>query len=110
MLWRHASHILWMQKLKALWRGDIDLSETFWTWVVFAGLLVNVTTSILFLVLVTLELPWLALVVGYGLSVPYNMLAFVGVWRSAARYHGPSHHADLARGVSAILLAGLSLT
>lgn len=107
---RRASHIGGMQKLKSLWRGDIELSDAFWTWVVLGGLLVNVTTSILFLVLITLDLPWLALAVGYGLSVPYNVVALVGVWRAAARYQGPGHHADLARGVSAILLAGLSLT
>ncbi len=107
---RRTSHIGTMQKLKSLWRGDIEMSDAFWTWAVFGGLLVNVTTSILFLVLITLDLPWIALVVGYGLSVPYNLVALVGVWRAAARYQGPGHHADLARGVSAILLVGLSLT
>lgn len=99
-----------MDKLTKLWRGDLELREAFWTWVVFGGLLVNITTSIFFLVLITLELPWSALVVGYGLSLPYNLWAFVGVWRSAARYQGPNYNADLARGVSTILLAGLSLT
>lgn len=99
-----------MEKLKALWQGDLELGEAFWTWVLLVGLIVNVTTSVLFLVLITLDLGWLALFVGYGCSVPYNLVALVGVWRSAARYQGPQHHADLARAVSVILLAGLSVT
>lgn len=99
-----------MDKLKALWRGDLELTEAFWTWVLFGGLIVNVTTSLLFLVLITLDQAWFALVVGYGFSLPYNLLALVGVWRSAARYEGPQRHADLARAVSVILLVGLSVT
>jgi hypothetical protein len=67
---RRTSYIPWMQKLKALWRGDIDLRDAFWTWVVFGGLMVNVTTSILFLVLITRDLPWLALAVGFSQTCP----------------------------------------
>lgn len=41
-----------MTKLLALWSGDRDLNEAFWTWTVTVGLLVNIATSILFLVLI----------------------------------------------------------
>lgn len=99
-----------MEKLKALWRGDLSLEDAFWTWAVFNGLLVNVTTSILFVILITNDLPVPALLVGYGLSLPYNILAVVGVWRSAARDDGPALHAGLARAASLILMAFLSLT
>ena len=99
-----------MKKLKALWRGDLGLGDAFWTWVVLGGLLVNVTTTILFVVLITNDLPVPALFVGYGLSLPYNFVAVVGVWRSASRHDGPAHHADLARGASVILMTVLSLT
>ena len=51
-----------------------------------------------------------ALLFGYGLSLPYNVVAIVGVWRAAARYDGPAVHADLARGVTVILMAVFSLT
>ena len=74
------------------------------------GLLVNIATSILFLVLILQDQPLAAVLVGYGVSVPYNIVATVGVWRSAARYGGPSRHADLARLVTAILMVGLTLT
>jgi hypothetical protein len=38
------------------------------------------------------------LVVGiFLLPLPYNVLAVVGVWRSADTYNGPRHWATLAR-------------
>ncbi len=99
-----------MMKLVALWRGELPLKDAFWTWTVNIGLIVNISTTILFLVLITHDQPWASLLVGYALSVPYNVTAVVGVWRSAARYRGPSVHADLARGASVVLMAVLSLT
>jgi hypothetical protein len=99
-----------MATLLRLWSGELPLGDAFWTWAVTVGLLVNVTTSILFLLLIFRDQPVAAVVVGYALSVPYNVVATVGVWRSAARYSGPSLHADLARIVTVVLMAGLSLT
>ena len=93
-----------------LWRGDLPLSEAFWTGAVTVGLAVNVATSLLFLALITLDMPWLALVVGYGISLPYNVLAVVGVWRSSARHDGPPLQVELARGATITLMAVLSLT
>nr|WP_318272684.1 hypothetical protein [Paracoccus saliphilus] len=87
-----------MKKLKDLWRGDLPLLEAFWTWTVTVGLAVNITTTILFLTLMTLDRPWMALFVGYALSVPCNIIAVVGGWRSAEHYEGPDIHGDLARG------------
>ena len=99
-----------MTKLLALWSGDLTLSEAFWTWTVTVGLLVNVVTSILFVLLILQDQPLAGVLIGYGLSAPYNILAVVGVWRSAARYGGPSRHADLARFASVVLMAALTLT
>jgi len=99
-----------MKKLHALWAGDLPLDDAFWTWGVTLGLLVNVVTSLLFLTFITLDHPWPALLVGYGLSLPYNLVAVVGVWRSASRYRGPALHATLARSAILVLMAALSLT
>jgi len=99
-----------MAKILALWSGDLALDEAFWTWTVTAGLLINIATSILFLALILQDRPLAALVAGYAISVPYNVVATVGVWRSAARYAGPSLHADLARIASVILMTALALT
>lgn len=99
-----------MEKLRALWSGELALGDAFWTWVVLGGLLVNIPTSLLFLFLIMLDHAWPALVVGYGISIPYNVVVVLGVWRSAARYDGPRSHADLARGATVILMIILSLS
>lgn len=99
-----------MENLKSLWRGDIKLSDAFWNWAVLGALLVNVSTTILFLVLITADQSLLALIVGYAFSIPYNIVVLVGVWRSAARHDGPDLHADLARWASLIFLTILSMT
>jgi hypothetical protein len=99
-----------MAKLRSLWLGELPLGEAFWTWAIGIGLVVNLTTSVLFLVLITNDRPWAALFVGYALSVPYNILAGVGVWRSAAQYQGPAGHAELARIVVVFVMLLLSVT
>ena len=40
-----------MTKLLALWSGKLALHEAFWAWTVTVGLFVNISTSILFLML-----------------------------------------------------------
>jgi hypothetical protein len=99
-----------MAKLRSLWLGSLPLGEAFWTWAIVIGLLVNLTSSALFLALITADRPWAALFVGYALSVPYNVLATVGVWRSAAQYDGPAIHAELARVTTTIVMLVLSVT
>jgi hypothetical protein len=99
-----------MTKLRALWAGELPLGEAFWTFAIGIGLLVNLSTSVLFLALITLDRPWSALFVGYVLSVPYNVVALVGVWRSAARHPGKALYADLARIVTPVVMLLLSLT
>lgn len=99
-----------MTKFLDLWSGNLPLKEAFWTWTVTIGLLVNLASSILFLVLILQDSPLAAVIAGYAISVPYNILATVGVWRSAARYGGATIHADLARALSLILMAVLTVT
>lgn len=97
-----------MAKLRALWAGDLPLGEAFWTYAIGVGVLVNLVTSGLFLTLITLDRPLAALVVGYALSVPYNIVALVGVWRSGARH--PGALADLARIVTLVVMVLLTVT
>jgi hypothetical protein len=99
-----------MRKLHALWSGELPLGEAFWTYAIGIGLLVNLATSGLFLTLIMFDRPFAALFVGYVLSVPYNVVALVGVWRSAARYQGQAGLADVARIVTIVVMLLLSLT
>ena len=77
---------------------------------ILVGLLVNLSSSGAFLLLISAELPVAAMVVGYVLSVPYNVVAVVGVWRSAARHEGEPAQAVTARVVVTGLMVALSLT
>lgn len=95
---------------RALWQGELPLDGAFWTWTITVGLLVNLATSAAFLILVSIDRPWGALALGYASSVPYDVLAVVGVWRSAARHPGQTAQADLARLASAAVMLLLTLT
>jgi hypothetical protein len=99
-----------MARLRLLWHGDLPLREAFWTWVVTVGLAVNLGTSVAFLALVSIDLPLLAFLAGYGVSLPYNCLCTVGAWRSAGRYDGTPVIADAARLATIALMLVLSLT
>lgn len=99
-----------MNALCRLWRGDLPLPQAFWNWAVAGGIVVNLLTSVSFLVLIMNDLIVAALIVGYALSVPYNIVATVGVWRSAGRYEGERRWADLARLVTVGGMLLLSVT
>lgn len=99
-----------MNRLLRLLRGELALEDAFWNWAVLGGLLVNVASSALFLFLIVADRPIAALLVGYVLSVPYNVIVTVGVWRSAARYDGERRWADLARIVTVVGMILLSVT
>ena len=99
-----------MTELRRLWSGDLPLGHAFWTYAIAGGLLVNLATSALFLALITADRPLAALAVGYGLSVPYNVVALVGVWRSAARYEGDPTRADLVRVVTLVAMFLMTVT
>ena len=99
-----------MAELRRLWSGELPLAQAFWVYAAFGGVAVNLVTSVLFLVLVSLDWPFSALVAGYGVSVPYNVVATVGVWRAAGNHTGDRTHADLARFVTLIGMALLTVT
>jgi len=99
-----------MNAIRRLWRGELPLAEAFWTWAVVGGLLVNGVTSAATLVLLSLDLPVLALLAGYAPSLPYNALATVGVWRAADAYQGARIRAETARIATLTGMLLLSLT
>lgn len=95
--------------MRRLWFGELPLSEAFWRWAVLGGLVVNGVTTFLFLMLIAADRPIAAFLAGYALSVPYNIVVTVAVWRSAERYTGNRHWADLARIVTVVGLVLLSI-
>jgi len=99
-----------MTTVLRLWRGELPLPAAFWNWAVIGGFAVNGVTSFLFYFLIMGDEPLAAFIVGYALSLPYNLLATVGVWRSAGRYDGDPRWAGIARLVTLVMMALLSLT
>ena len=99
-----------MNPFGRLWRGELPLSQAFWNFAVIGAFAVNLGTSVLFLALLMNGYTVAAFIVGYALSVPYNVLVAVGVWRSADRYQGERRWADLARIVTTVAMVILSLT
>lgn len=88
----------------------MPLDTAFWNWAIFGGLLVNISSSVLFLILITLDEPLWAFIAGYSFSVPYNIIATIGVWRSADRYDGDPRWAHIARIVTLAFMALLTVT
>jgi hypothetical protein len=99
-----------MTTLRRLWLGELPLVRAFWDWAVIGAIVVNGMTSILFLALIMADWTFTAFIVGYALSVPYNVVVAVGVWRSAGRYEGDRRWADAARIVTVVAMAILSIT
>ena len=93
-----------------LWRGELALDNAFWNWAVFGGTLINLVSSTLFIILMLNDQLIAALIAGYGFSLPYNFLAFVGVWRSAEQYTGEQRWAELAKITTAIGMVIFSIT
>ena len=99
-----------MNSVRRLWRGELALADAFWSGAVVGGLTINLATSAALLVLIMDDRPIAALIAGYAVSVPYNVIVSVGVWRSAERYSGERRWADLARLVTITGMVLLSVT
>ncbi|MEM7226916.1 MAG: hypothetical protein AAF495_28355 [Pseudomonadota bacterium] len=93
-----------------LWAGQVPLEIAFWRYAVVYGLLVNLVTSALFYALLLDETSPLVIAVAFALPLPYNLLATVGVWRSAQAFEGPRKWADWAQIVTVLWMLLLSLT
>ena len=84
-------------RIGALWAGAVPLPVAFWRHAIVHGFVVNLVATLAMLVLLAMDAPgWLALAV-HLMPLPYNVLFLVAVWRSAARWSGPSAWADAAR-------------
>ena len=68
-----------MKHLFRLLRGELALEIAFWNWAVCGGLVINIVSSVLFLFLIIADRPVSAFIVGYAFSLPYNVIATVGM-------------------------------
>jgi hypothetical protein len=104
----------------AVWRGERPLWELFFLWYLVGGaVVVAVCFVIAFFALAAIEptvLPWLTLYVGPLLTIPYQIMAIVGVVRGAVKAEPPWRQLTLASifmwfmlGPFMILLAPLAI-
>ncbi len=73
-----------MYEFIQLFKGQLPLERAFWTWAVAGGLIVNLVTSLIFILLLSHEYSIIGTIIGYGCSLPYNLIVCIGVVRSAA--------------------------
>jgi hypothetical protein len=93
-----------------LWRGELPLNEAFWDWAVIGGLALNISATVASILLVMQREVVAAMIVGHSFTIVYNVVAAVGVWRSAARYPGNERWATRARFAVTVIMIVLSLT
>ena len=98
-----------MVTLRKLWTGDLPLETAFWSYAVLGGFVVNAVTSAGFLILILQDQPLGAAMVGYGVSIPYNVVVTVGVWRAAARGHADAGRARVYQLITVVGMLVLSL-
>lgn len=96
--------------LGRLWRGELPLTDAFWTWAVSIGFVVNAGTSVACYILLMADRPVEALIVGYLLSIPFNIVVTVGVLRSSRREDADPALARVVRVTIIPVMVLLSLT
>lgn len=80
-----------------LWRGELPLSEAFWTHAIILVAVLNMVATAAALGLLAAGLHPAAAVAIYIAPFPYVVAAVVGVWRSADRQAATPTIATLAR-------------
>jgi hypothetical protein len=71
--------------LSALWRGEMPLAIAFWRYMLTYGLVLNLGSSLAFLIVFLAQGPPALALLFHLLPIPYNAISAVGVWRSAVK-------------------------
>ncbi len=98
-----------MRAIVDFWRGEVPLSRAFWRWGILGGAIVSLFSTVLALALLVADAPaWLAALV-FAAHIPWNLVLFVGVWRSTERTEVSRETAHLARLTILVWVVALSL-
>ena len=74
-----------LRYVRRLWCGELPLPRVFWLDLILVGTLVNLASLIAAILLLAGEAPTAWGVAIFLAPIPYSLLLFAGVWRSAAR-------------------------
>jgi len=80
-----------------LWSGRTSLPRAFWEYAICYGTLLNLLTTVASLGALAAGATGLVVIAVHFLALPYNLVAIVGVWRSAESYRGPAIWGYLSR-------------
>lgn len=97
-----------MAELGRLWRGELSFARALWGYVVIYGLVINLLMSGLALAVYALTGSAVLLAAFHLGALPYNILACVGAWRSAASMSVSESQIVVARLAVIGLFAGLA--
>ena len=86
-----------LDKLRALWRGELPLEVAFWHYAIYYGLIVNLLTTTLSIVLLLADAPIVLVIAVHLIPLPYSAVTVFGVWRSADRRGQRDKFANFAR-------------
>ena len=86
-----------LDKLRALWCGQLPLEVAFWHYAIFYGLIVNVLATTASIVLLLADAPILLVLAAHVVPLPYSVVTVFGVWRSADRQGKQGKFANFAR-------------
>ena len=86
-----------LDKLRALWRGQLPLEVAFWHYAIYYGLIVNLLATTLSIVLLLADAPILLVLAVHVVPLPYSVVTVFGVWRSADRHDKRDKFANFAR-------------
>ena len=89
-------------RILALWHGEVSLPQAFWAVTLLYGTLINVIATGLMFAALLAGLPTLIAIAMHLLPLPYNIVALIGVWRSAKTYKGRPSHAAAAQAAAAL--------
>jgi len=96
------------ERIAALWRGRLPLDIAFWRFAVIYGLVLNATTTLLYMALLVNDAGYELLIPAFLLPLPYNLLIIVAVWRSAGQYDGPRKWVDWSRFATVLWMVFLT--
>jgi hypothetical protein len=77
-----------MRWILSRWHGDAPLGTVFWRDMLFVGTLINVATTLAAIGLLAIDAPTVPAVLVYFAPIPWNLLLFFSVWRSASKAPG----------------------
>lgn len=95
-----------MNIFKKLWRGEYSLAKTYWLFGVVVNVFLGFPINLYDVITPQSQVQYAYYLIGYlALYAIYNVIACVGLWRSASSYQGPAGWKYFSKFIAALTLA-----